>query len=733
MLTTQAIAEAMTGQDATNGWDAAYGMNLKQVNALFLQQYLMNGPAHTTTRLRVVLQLQTNYWILEADLGPPRLTFHKESQIAQLEMELVRGALIAADLDAEEPVIQSAGWLRPVESRLTGPLVLAKTTGEVNELGKVVADLGASAYTPSITGVDPGSVLQTDIGLAVQTYFAANKSSYPLGAIVTGNVPDCLRPTSFHFWVQAKPGSDDACVVLLIRTNGKDGTLGPLATHPIADGHTATLLIAKNVLGRLLVDTLTDAFRSANWRFEYQPNGNTWKVVSVGGDLDFGPYGQEGEKDGAFWSCDDHTRLQNVRVPVSGFTVEPTQGALSASWAPHNKQHWALHRVWNNIYGEEQSLTYLLHSTISPSFKQSAAPQVCPEKAEVTFPGVPDSKLNADGEPNFWEHIFDRRTEVPDAILAKLKDALEPPFHKFRLPNINAFALTNLLFPAQHAVSLKEAALPGDLCLMGSLVQPISVEPVDAVATPGRTVQFKASSPTDKAFLWSISPNVGTIRDGLYTAPTTLKKATMVVISAISKTDANRKGSAMALLYNPPGATGVAVSPDRGCVTAHQLLQLTTTDAGGHFVEVDWKLEPNVGHMKAGFPHGKYSYIAPSTINKPMEVRATATNKNDSSKVGVATILLLPTVKVAVSPKNAKVKFGATIELSATAAGIDPQTIRWTIFPASAGYIVAQDDPTKATYHAPPSAESNDVRIVAYAVDDDTGSGLGATDVTLIK
>jgi hypothetical protein len=76
----------------------------------------------------------------------------------------------------------------------------------------------------------------------------------------------------------------------------------------------------------------------------------------------------------------------------------------------------------------------------------------------------------------------------------RLPATLGPPFRNYRLPDVNAFALTNLLVPSQHAVSLKEAKLPGDLYLTGSLVQAIAVTPVDTTLTPGNTVQFTAAS-----------------------------------------------------------------------------------------------------------------------------------------------------------------------------------------------------------------------------------------------
>src|SRR5258708_6110431 len=174
MLTTASIAQAMQGTSPTNGWDAVFAMNLKQANALFFQEFLDAGPANprSPTYLRCMLSDETSMWILDLHLGPPELSFRAGDTNATAEMEVIAGVLVSLDPDTVQ--ILSAGWMRPNESRLTGSLALAKVKGEVNQLGAVVMDLGASAYTPAIAGVDPGSILGTEIATAAQTFFKAN-------------------------------------------------------------------------------------------------------------------------------------------------------------------------------------------------------------------------------------------------------------------------------------------------------------------------------------------------------------------------------------------------------------------------------------------------------------------------------------------------------------------------------------------------------------------------------
>jgi hypothetical protein len=169
---------------------------------------------------------------LDIVLGPPEWSFPPGSQDASLEMELINGSVIA--LNPNTQTILHTVRISPNESKLSGELKLARVTGEVGQLGAVVANLGASAYQPTIVGIHPNSVLNTTIGSAVAAFFADNETKFLIGSIAPGSVA-ALRPTDFHFAIQQKPNADDACVLLLIQTSGTPGTIGPLPAYPISE------------------------------------------------------------------------------------------------------------------------------------------------------------------------------------------------------------------------------------------------------------------------------------------------------------------------------------------------------------------------------------------------------------------------------------------------------------------------------------------------------------------
>ena len=146
MSNIKEIARALQGASATNGWDAVLALNHTQVNALFFQQYLREGPTNPLPgrKLRVMLSVGecATFWILDVVLGPPEWSFQPGSPNAKLEMELIKGSVIA--FDSATRTIHNAVRIRPNESKVTGALELAKVTGEVSKLGAVVAGLAGA-------------------------------------------------------------------------------------------------------------------------------------------------------------------------------------------------------------------------------------------------------------------------------------------------------------------------------------------------------------------------------------------------------------------------------------------------------------------------------------------------------------------------------------------------------------------------------------------------------------
>jgi hypothetical protein len=234
-------------------------------------------------------------------------------------------------------------------------------------------------------------------------------------------------------------------------------------------------------------------------------------------------------------------------------------------------------------------------------------------------------------------------------------------------------------------------------------------------------------------FMWEITPRVGSISaGGLYTAPAMIGEAIVVVVTAVSKSDPSRTGSAMVLIFQSPAAQGVDVEPGASVVTPSQTIALACTDSSGNALPVNWTLSPNIGQITSGWSAGQYTYTAPATIATATQVTATAVNQANAAQSGSSVIQVTPTATVTVTPSSATAKPGATVSLTATVSAGDAGDLAWVVYPSGTGTVAADpNDASKATYTAPNPARTNkQARVVAYFVDDEA-AGLGVAVVTI--
>ncbi|MGA4635942.1 hypothetical protein ACPA5B_18900 [Pseudomonas solani] len=726
------------GQGAsTNGWDAVLALDYTQVNALFFQQYLQLGPMQPLAglRLRTMLSVgeSSTYWILDALLGPPEWSFQAYSENGTLEMELVKGALIAFDSGG---IIHDVVHVRPKESKLTGSLELAKVKGEVSPLGSVVADLGASAYHPHIVGVDPGSVLNTAIGEAISTFFANNQTQFHLGAIAPGKVA-ALTPTSFHFAVQRKGTSNDACVLLLIKTDGTEGNIGPLPAYPIPDGHSSSLAISERALfcGPLAA-SLNASFGGAG--FSGSRAGEHWMTTSGGGATLW--RGQVNNRNttypnGAVWSSDSNSNESPLGLSSNGFSLQASGGKILAKWSYKQPQTWSVYNCSIPIGGLPSVCGAIPFGTaVQVDYSQTFDLIMNPgADNSVSFKSTSlNLALTPTDVPSGWDKFW-AGVGLPSSVQDEVKDSLRKSFEGFSLQDINTFTLTSLLFPNKHAVHLEQVTLSAGLDMAGRMDQPISVAPASTTLSPGEHVQFSVAGQAAADFLWEIKPHVGGITAaGLYTAPAKIGSAELVVITAISRKDASSASSAMVLVREKPASGGIAVAPGDCLVTPGQQIQLSTTDKDGKPISVDWTLTPNIGQIRPALGQGLYVYVAPPAQSEAVQVTASAVGSMDHQLTGKATLRVVPASTVSITPAQSSLKCGASLGLLADVPAEDADDVCWVVFPSGSGKIVADaDHPGKAIYTAPAKIpQGNQVFVVAYKVDDQT-AGLGIAVINL--
>ena len=150
----------------------------------------------------------------------------------------------------------------------------------------------------------------------------------------------------------------------------------------------------------------------------------------------------------------------------------------------------------------------------------------------------------------------------------------------------------------------------------------------------------------DEQVQWSITPNMGTITNGLYRAPFSYTGELLVTISATSLADSTKTASATVLLTQPvasqsPSPSAVSISIGGGTISlpAGQSTQFTASVQGTTNTAVTWSVTPNVGTVSNGF------YTAPAVISSPETIVLTAVSMADPSKSASVSFTLQPISK----------------------------------------------------------------------------------------
>ena len=240
------------------------------------------------------------------------------------------------------------------------------------------------------------------------------------------------------------------------------------------------------------------------------------------------------------------------------------------------------------------------------------------------------------------------------ALLAQAPDNLTvtsatPPPYQANVSLTTSGSITvngsaSVIFRAGSTISLE----PGFTATAGSaattfhaIIAPpigVSVSPSGPITlTQSQTQQFTATvtGTSNVAVSWSINPMVGTVSNGLYTAPATISVPQTVMVTATSVVDGSIFGGGLVSLTPP---VGVSVSPSGPItLTQSQTQQFSATVTGTSNTAVTWSTNPVVGTISNGL------YTAPSSISvaQSATITVTATSVADSSKSASATINLV--------------------------------------------------------------------------------------------
>ena len=250
----------------------------------------------------------------------------------------------------------------------------------------------------------------------------------------------------------------------------------------------------------------------------------------------------------------------------------------------------------------------------------------------------------------------------------------------------------------------------------------VSLTPVAVTVGPstvslglGSSASFAASvaGSTNTAVTWSVSPAIGTVVNGIYTAPAAINNSQKVTLTVTSVADSTKTATAFIALK----PVAITLSPGTASLTVGQSATFTPGVTGNSNTAVNWSLIPALGTIINGV------YQAPSSIGSQQTVTVIATSAADSSKLASATVSLIPVV-VAVGPGSVNLGVGGAATFNASVSGSSNNAVTWSLNPA-VGTIV------NGAYTAPTSiANLQTVRVTAASVADPTRTASASITLT---
>ena len=214
----------------------------------------------------------------------------------------------------------------------------------------------------------------------------------------------------------------------------------------------------------------------------------------------------------------------------------------------------------------------------------------------------------------------------------------------------------------------------------------IAISPSSVTVQAGQYVQFNASvaGALNTSVSWSLTPSIGTVNNGIYTAPMTIDKVQTILLSAVSLADSAKTAQASITLapsqpiITPVPSQPMSVSPAQVMLQPSQTQQFIATAPVG--TNVQWSISPNVGSITTS---GQYT--APSAILQAQAVTVTATAVSDPSVTASSTIKLVsvsPTPPTPPAPSSTPQSYNAISDTVPRAEGPAP-----VLGPANSVYV----------------------------------------------
>lgn len=483
----------------TNGWDVVFNMGLEQINGALHDQY---DALKRDTQYKNTISAQTKTKVVEGvwsikkfymEYGYPLLRFQaNNNSTVQLQMPIEKGTLtnciqVGSDPEKCDAPVSIAGKTLTAVVNLSKVEGSTTVDGKEHKILKVELNMAQGAFT--VENIDISDEEKVELNAAIKAYFSNNKVVYLINALDLTNVPmiDALKPNGFLFKVLHTEANVDI-LQLFIQTGGRallNQTLTFLnnVPEPLPQGNQASLLIRSDLF---FSDILPNTMNKSGWSMTGRKSSEPGK---------------------ASWSEFTNAPVSATNIDLSSLTQTSTYSSqyggssTTTSYSfPNNTVTWNLSGMYltpqndgqMRLSGSKtQSMTVNTHTTTSRwpcffncsesydgSFTNDATSDV-QAAAPVTVGGSGRDQTIAitmsSQSVTVTGHIAGGGPSGSDDLAAKVNQQVKAQVPQQITSQMNVsftavslFAIKNLLFPADDYITFTQAAVPGDMLVLGN-------------------------------------------------------------------------------------------------------------------------------------------------------------------------------------------------------------------------------------------------------------------------
>ena len=489
----------MNAQGATtNGWDVVFNMELAQINSSLRDQY--DELKHNTS-YKNTIDAETRTKVIEGvwsikkfhmEYGYPLLNFSlNNDNTVELQMPIETGSLTNCIQTGEDP--EKCDPPNSIASKtLTAWVKLAKTSGKVQVDGadhnvlKVELDMAQGAF--SVSDMEISDEEKVELNMAIKAYFADHPVSYLINQLDLTNIPviDALKPNGFLLKVLKTPA--EVLMLQMFIQTGNRALLNPTQTflngvsEPLPQGQETSLIIRSALFfGQVLPQTMQkqswtlagrnpDDSAKASWvEFTNAPVSATGIDLSSLTQTSSTSSQGGGSTTTTVYSFPNNTVTWNL----SGMTLKSSaggqmnlSGSKTQSMTINTTTTYSYYPCfWNCVQTSHGSFNNDATSNISASAPISVSGTGRNQSISIamTSQAVTVSGHLAGGGPSGSDDLQAQvNQKVKDQVPPQVVNQLNVSFD-----SVSLFAIKNLLFPSNNYIQFSEAAVPGDLLVLG--------------------------------------------------------------------------------------------------------------------------------------------------------------------------------------------------------------------------------------------------------------------------